>query len=335
MFKEILEKMEAAIDAMVGLILAGYPLCGTISGGKDSGCTTILLLEAVRRVVVAGQSQADHFIMTANTTIENSSLLNHLDLMLGELQDHVDAAALPVTVHVATPSLAAQFVVATIGRGTLVRTPQNGVRDGKRIRACASDWKVEPQNRVRAKLQRDAVAKGEREIITVLGNRFGESTVRGIAMLERAESALKPVRNADGNLTFSPIADWSVDDVWLMLAMFGDGSHTPFPPSVSARSVERMADLYRAGNEGACGVVLGDNGNRSPCGSRFVICLHSMCDYFLSFDRRNSTVKIVCLYRCYGQKTSTVRQAGRCDRSDAYEAGPVRRCASQRSRHPG
>jgi len=137
MFKEILEKMEAAIDSMVSLILAGYPLCGTISGGKDSGCTTILMLEAVRRVAVAGQPRADHFIMTANTTIENSSLLNHLDLMLSEIQDHVDAAGLPVTVHVATPSLAAQFVVSTIGRGTLIRTPQNGVRDGKRIRACA------------------------------------------------------------------------------------------------------------------------------------------------------------------------------------------------------
>ncbi|MFL9886851.1 hypothetical protein PQR66_27680 [Paraburkholderia agricolaris] len=269
MFEDILIRMEAAIAAMVSLILSGHSLCGTASGGKDSGCTTILLLEAIRRVADEGQPQADHFIMSANTMIENPSLLSHLDLMLAEIQDHADAEGLPVTVHVATPSLAAQFVVSTIGRGTLVRTPENGVRKGKRIRACAADWKVEPQNRLRAKLQHDVVASGDREIITVLGNRFGESAYRGTAMLARAESAVRPVRNADGDLTYSPIADWSVDDVWLMLAMFGDGANSPFAAAISPRSIERMADLYRAGNEGTCGVVLGETGNRSPCGSRF------------------------------------------------------------------
>jgi DNA sulfur modification protein DndC len=160
MFEDILIRMEAAIAAMVGLILSGHSLCGTASGGKDSGCTTILLLEAIRRVADEGQPQADHFIMSANTMIENPSLLSHLDLILAEIQDHADAAGLPVTVNVATPSLAAQFVVSTIGRGTLVRTPENGVRMGKRVRACAADWKVEPQSRLRTKLQHDVVARG-------------------------------------------------------------------------------------------------------------------------------------------------------------------------------
>ncbi len=74
MFEDILIRMEAAVAAMVNLILSGHSLCGTASVGKDSGCTTILLLEAIRRVAAGGQPQADHFVTSANTTIENPSL---------------------------------------------------------------------------------------------------------------------------------------------------------------------------------------------------------------------------------------------------------------------
>lgn len=49
MFSEILVKMESAIDALVALIRQGYTLSNALSGGKDSTCTAILMLEAVRR----------------------------------------------------------------------------------------------------------------------------------------------------------------------------------------------------------------------------------------------------------------------------------------------
>jgi DNA sulfur modification protein DndC len=76
MFDEIIDKMEAAIAALIGLIRAGHPLCGTVSG-KDSTCATILMLEAVRRIGQSGESQPAHYISTADTTIENSSLARH------------------------------------------------------------------------------------------------------------------------------------------------------------------------------------------------------------------------------------------------------------------
>jgi DNA sulfur modification protein DndC len=269
MFDEILTMMEAAIAVMVGLIERGHPLSCGASGGKDSGCATILMLEAVRRVTAARGPALDHFIMSADTSVENPSLLSHLHLMLDEIKDWIADSELPVSVHVAMPSLANQFVVSTIGRGTLVRTPENGVRDSKRIRPCSWDWKVLPQNRLRAKLERETRASGSREIITILGNRVAESSVRKTAMLQREESPIEPVRSADGNLTLSPLFDWSVEDVWTMLAMFSNEKTRPFPSPISTRTVERMANLYRAGNEGTCGVVLGESGSRAACGSRF------------------------------------------------------------------
>ncbi|BCZ85455.1 hypothetical protein PTKU64_91300 (plasmid) [Paraburkholderia terrae] len=206
MFDDILLKMEAAIAALIGLIRAGHPLCGTVSG-KDSTCATILMLEAVRRIGQTGESQPGHYISTADTTIENSSLARHIETMLEEIEHFADRQAMSVTTHVATPSLAAQFVVSTIGRGTLIRTPQNGVRNGKRIRACATDWKLIPQGRLRAALERDAATRGDREIVTVLGTRLAESVVRGAAMIERGESASAAVRDTRGALAVSPLRD--------------------------------------------------------------------------------------------------------------------------------
>ncbi|WP_321810322.1 MULTISPECIES: hypothetical protein [unclassified Burkholderia] len=145
MFSEILAKMESAIDELVTLIRQGYTLSNALSGGKDSTCTAILMLEAVRR---AGTDVSrEHFVTSADTTIENPSMHWHLQAMLDEIRDAYADAGASVSVHVAKPSLASQFVVATIGRGTLPRTPENGVKNGKRIRACAADWKVDPQNR--------------------------------------------------------------------------------------------------------------------------------------------------------------------------------------------
>ena len=268
MSDEIILKMEAAIAALIGLIRAGHPLCGTVSG-KDSTCATILMLEAVRRIAIKGEAQPSHFISTADTTIENSSLARHIETMLEEIDHFAVRQALSVTTHVATPSLAAQFVVSTIGRGTLIRTPQNGVRNGKRIRACASDWKLVPQGRLRAALERDAATRGDREIVTVLGTRVAESVVRGAAMIERGESASAAVRDTRGALAVSPLRDWTTDDVWTMLTLFADEETRPFPCAFSQRTIERLSDLYRAANDGMCGVVLGENGQRAACGSRF------------------------------------------------------------------
>ncbi|HDR8948061.1 TPA: phosphoadenosine phosphosulfate reductase family protein [Burkholderia contaminans] len=267
MFSDILVKMESAIDALVGLIRQGYTLSNAMSGGKDSTCTAILMLEAVRRA--GAEASREHFMTSADTTIENPSMHWHLQVMLDEIRDAYADADTPVSVHVAKPSLSSQFVVATIGRGTLPRTPENGVKNGRRIRACAADWKVDPQNRLRVSLERSAAAGGSGEVVTVLGNRFGESGSRATAMAARNENALKPVRNADGFLTFSPIAEWSTDCVWTMLSLFADDSDRPFPSPVSSESIRRLSDLYRAGNEGTCGVILGEGGARAACGSRF------------------------------------------------------------------
>ncbi|HEX7648967.1 MAG TPA: hypothetical protein VF450_16320, partial [Noviherbaspirillum sp.] len=268
-FSGILGKMEKAITRLRGLIRQGYSCAGTASGGKDSSCEVFLLIEAIRRESLEGFTQARHYVTSADTTIENPSMLRHLELFLEDVQAFCAHENLPVTAKIAKPSLASQFVTSTIGRGTLVRTPENSVKDGKAKRPCSEDWKISPQQRLRKQLADEVQRDGFRETITILGTRFEESTSRALNMERRGENDLEPVRGPDGYLTYSPIADWTVDDVWEMLGMFTDDKLRPFPAPASIRTVNRMHELYRAGNEGTCGVVLGDGGNKAACGSRF------------------------------------------------------------------
>jgi 3'-phosphoadenosine 5'-phosphosulfate sulfotransferase (PAPS reductase)/FAD synthetase len=128
--------MESAIASMQSYIERGYVLATGLSGGKDSTCAMVLMVEAVRRSAQT-RPGVTHYITSADTTIENPSVANFLHSMLDEVAMFLEDSGLPVEVHFAQPSLASQFVVQTIGRGTLVRTPENGVRDGKRTRACA------------------------------------------------------------------------------------------------------------------------------------------------------------------------------------------------------
>lgn len=117
----MLEQMERAINALYQLILAGHALQMATSFGKDSMCTSILSMEAIRRATAAGVKQAVHFVTTASTTIENPAMERHVLECLDELQQFCEDRDLPVEIHIATPTLAAQFVVSTI-------VPTDGLR---------------------------------------------------------------------------------------------------------------------------------------------------------------------------------------------------------------
>jgi 3'-phosphoadenosine 5'-phosphosulfate sulfotransferase (PAPS reductase)/FAD synthetase len=67
MEQEIVSKMEAAIGVMQRYIELGHSLSCAYSGGKDSTCTLVLMLEAIRR---AGGTTITHHVQSADTTIE-------------------------------------------------------------------------------------------------------------------------------------------------------------------------------------------------------------------------------------------------------------------------
>lgn len=267
-FAAILFKMEAVIEVMIGLIRQKHSLILTLSGGKDSTLTTILTLEAIRRARDLGIQQAPHFCSSADTRTDSPAVAQHLEKVHEEVRSYIEREQLDVTIVVAQPSLASTFVVTTLGRGSLPRTPMNSVKDGKSMRPCTIDWKISPQRRAMKKMLAKAAAEGASASCVVLGTRYDESHSRSARMTERNESDVAPVADADGELTISPICWFSTDDVWYALAMFTDEAYHPFPAPITPRSINRMQDIYKAGNDGVCGVTLGNGGQRAPCGTR-------------------------------------------------------------------
>jgi DNA sulfur modification protein DndC len=266
----IQEKMERAINVILGLIRKKYSLCGATSSGKDSSVVALLMLEAIRRAKELGLHQVPHLVMTAHTGVENPAISFHCEDFLEDIRRYCEHQGLDVTVHTVEPSLASQFVVTTCGRGTLIRTPQSTAKkaNGMGGRSCSVDWKLEPQRRLRSRLSKDMAAQGYGEILTLIGTRFEESESRSRAMHDRGESETNPIRDKEGHLSLSPIATWNTDDVWEAIALFMDESTAPYPPIAPARTFQRLHQIYVDANEGTCTIVLGEGGNRSACGSR-------------------------------------------------------------------
>lgn len=257
------QRIQIAVSTIERLIDEGHAIVMTLSAGKDSTCTTLLCLEAIRRSVERGVIQASHYVSSSSTAVENPEIEEMLLTAHEDIARWTERFELPVDVRLVHPNDASKFVVSVIGRGTLPRFVENGSK-----RSCATDWKVKPQQRLAKSISERVQATGFKEAVTVLGSRLDESIKRNASMSKRGDDAQRPSRDLTGYLTLSLIADWTEGDVWDFLAMFLDGQRAPFPAYAQGETVRRMLDIYRDGNEGTCGMYMAD-GKKAPCGSRF------------------------------------------------------------------
>lgn len=261
---ETLDKIETAIQTLLFLIKQGLPLQLAFSGGKDSTCCAILFFEAVRRAHLEGVKQPTHTVGSSSTGTDSPAMENHLLDMHELMEQFCMDQNLPIQIKLVEPTLAASFVVSTIGRGTLPRFPENG-----KARQCAVAWKLQPQQRLSKAIREAAALAGYGEPISIIGTRRSESHVRSAKMADRRESAIHPVRSESGTLVLSPIADWELEDVWDLLSLFMESGSALFPSFAQPDAMFRLFELYRDANDGVCGVLLGDAGEKKPCASRF------------------------------------------------------------------
>ena len=115
---------------------------------------------------------------------------------------------LPITPHKLTPEIEDSFWVNLIGKG--YPAPR------QKFRWCTERLKIHPSN----KFIREVVAQNG-EAILVLGTRKAESQRRAATMAKhearRVRDRLSPNASLPNSLVYTPIEDWSNDDVWLYL----------------------------------------------------------------------------------------------------------------------
>ena len=214
------------------------------SFAKDSTLTTLIAIEAVKRLCEKGLATKPLLISNANTSVESPLV----DKLVAEDQRNIAAYAkkhsLPIHLLTVQPPLNASWQVKIIGG--LAITPLPGTNSW-----CSDDWKRLPLQRGVKNFKAERGLEGE--VLTCIGTRFNESHARGVAMNRRAESATEPRLTHDGEWILSPIAHLTSDQVWELLSLIKakllPGAYSDF---------DKLFETYLTAGGSSC-VLVADN----------------------------------------------------------------------------
>ncbi len=220
------------------------------SGGKDSTATLQLIWSAIAELPPDRRRKTIHVIST-DTLVENPIVSAWVENSLQVMARNAEQAAMPVAPRLLRPKLEDSFWVNLIGRG--YPAPRH------KFRWCTERLKIAPSNTFITN-----IVSASGETILVLGTRKAESFRRAANMAKhekgRVRHRLSPNARLPGSLIYTPIEDWSNDDVWRFLMQ------QPNPWGYDNRD---LLDMYAgASADGECPLVVDDS--TPSCGdSRF------------------------------------------------------------------
>src|SRR4051812_39315214 len=202
----------ATIDAVVSKTQELYaaddvPWVVGYSGGKDSTAVLQIVWLALQGLPEEQRHKPVHVIST-DTLVENPVVAAWVTHSLEVMEAAAHEAGLPISPHRLTPAVADTFWVNLIGRGYPAPRPK--------FRWCTERLKIRPSNAFISK-----VVRQNGEVILVLGTRKAESAARARSMEKherrRVRDRLSPNASLPNSLVYSPIEDWTNDDVWMFL----------------------------------------------------------------------------------------------------------------------
>ena len=226
--KSITKKsIDGLMDTVCNLYLADdIPWVIGYSGGKDSTATLQLVWLSLLRIPKEKRKKIVHVINT-DTLVESPVIEQWVKKSLDIMEATARDKDLPIVTHRLTPEFDNTFWVNFIGRG--YPFPR------KKLRWCTDRLKIQPVNNfVKNKIAEHG------EIILVLGTRKAESANRAKTMAyyekRRVRELLSPNPTLANELVFSPLEDWTDDDVWVFLMQY---------PNPWGYSNKELLTLYR------------------------------------------------------------------------------------------
>jgi DNA sulfur modification protein DndC len=220
------------------------------SGGKDSTACLQLVWMALSALPPEQRTKTVHVIST-DTLVENPVVAAWVTRSLETMKESAGAASIPITPHRLTPAVSDTFWVNLIGKGYPAPRPK--------FRWCTERLKIRPSNAFISK-----VVRQNGEVILVLGTRKAESAARARSMEKherrRVRERLSPNASLPNSLVYSPIEDWSNDDVWMFLMQYSN----PW----GYRNKDLLTMYQGASADGECPLVV-DSSTPSCGDSRF------------------------------------------------------------------
>lgn len=217
------------------------------SGGKDSTATLQLVWNALAELKPHERTKPVYVIST-DTLVENPVVAAWVASSLQEMQLRATETNMPFVPQRLTPTVTNTFWVNLIGKGYPAPRPK--------FRWCTDRLKIRPSNDFITNIVRE---RGE--VILVLGIRKQESAARSRAMDRhermRVRDRLSPNANLPNSLIYSPVEDWSNDDVWTYLMQVSN----PW----GYRNQDLLTLYQGASADGECPLVVDDT--TPSCGS--------------------------------------------------------------------
>ena len=195
----------------------GAPWIIGYSGGKDSTAVLQLIWMSLESLPLKARKHRIHVIST-DTLVENPVVAFWVMKQLGKMDYSAKSSGIPIQTHRLTPETEDSFWVNLIGKGYPAPRP--------RFRWCTSRLKINPSNKFITE-----IIKKHGEAILALGMRKAESSMRAMSMeniekrLGRVQEHLTPNASLPNSYVFTPIENWSNDDVWQFLL---ESNQTPW-----------------------------------------------------------------------------------------------------------
>ena len=205
------ELIEGMMEIVRNLYLADdIPWVIGYSGGKDSTAILQLVWLALEGLPENKRNKTVHVINT-DTMVESPVISQWVQNSFKVMNETSREKKLPFVMHRLTPEYDNTFWVNLIGKG--YPFPR------LKYRWCTDRLKIQPVNNF---IKNKIAEHGE--IILVIGTRKAESSRRARTMAyyekKRVRELLSPNPTLANELVFSPLEDWTDDDVWVFLMQY-------------------------------------------------------------------------------------------------------------------
>jgi DNA sulfur modification protein DndC len=177
------------------------------SGGKDSTATLQLVWLALSELSISERGKTVYVIST-DTLVENPVVASWVTHSLEVMDVSAKKQGIPIQPQRLTPRVEDSFWVNLIGKG--YPAPRH------KFRWCTERLKIRPSNGFIMQ-----VVNRTGEAILLLGARKAESQARAKVLKKneryRIRDRLSPNSTLPGCLVYTPVEDWTNDDVWMFL----------------------------------------------------------------------------------------------------------------------
>ncbi|OPX62559.1 MULTISPECIES: DNA phosphorothioation system sulfurtransferase DndC [unclassified Methanoregula] len=217
------------------------------SGGKDSTTALQLVWYAIAELPEEKRTKPV-FVISSDTLVETPVIVDYIITTHERINKAAKEQKLPFTAFRLTPRIIDSFWVNLIGRGYPAPSTQ--------FRWCTERLKIRTADRF---ILESVTKYGE--VVMILGVRKGESATRDQVMnlYEIEGSKLAHHSRFPQSYVYTPIRDFSVDDVWTYLLQ---------KPSPWGNNNRDLLALYKSAQDGECPLVV--DTQTSSCGnSRF------------------------------------------------------------------